>query len=104
MRHFAFELKKKNYQVVYVDYEHNENLGSFFQQVQWLHSKHHFAEIHITKPGEYRLLKDFQTWQKKLGTSVILHEDHRFIASAEFSTMGKKQKKFGDGVFLPRNA
>ena len=94
MRHFAQSLKDYGYKVDYVHYNDENNKGSLFAQVEDYVKHHHISEVTLAKPGEYRLYNDVNTWSSKLGISVVITADNRFMATEEdFSqwTEGKKQ-------------
>lgn len=94
MRHFANELTDLGYQVRYVKYDDPSNQGSLFEEVKLACDKLDIENIELTFPGEYRVLKDMQSWQSKLGMPVSILSDSRFLSTPEdFSQWadGKKQ-------------
>jgi len=95
MRHFCSELQGQGYQVMYIDYEHTFNQGNFLDQVKWMMKEETISQIHITEPGEYRLLSHIKTWQDQLSIPVHIHGDDRFIAShQDFKTWAKGKKSW----------
>lgn len=94
MRHYAIELEEHGYRVCYVKYNDPENSGSLFGEVKKEVTDKDFQQVIITKPGEYRLLNDFNQWQNRLNVKVELLDDTRFISSeTEFSSWAKSRKQ-----------
>jgi deoxyribodipyrimidine photolyase-related protein len=103
MRHFAKKLTDDGYKVVYVEYDADENLGSLFEQAKWAckngpaamlsrsnlssakaaGGQKSFSAIKIAQPGEYRLFEEIAKWQDKLGLTVEVSPDNRFLASQQ---------------------
>ncbi|MGH0001498.1 cryptochrome/photolyase family protein [Pseudovibrio ascidiaceicola] len=83
MRHFAEALRSLGHRVVYVNYDSPENTGSLFGEVLRLMAAETVSELIVTKPGEYRLLDEMESWQERLDMPVELREDDRFLCSAE---------------------
>jgi deoxyribodipyrimidine photolyase-related protein len=83
MRHFAKGLKERGFNVRYVDYDAADNTGSLLGEVKRTLDLHSCDELVVTKPGEYRLLNDFQTWSDDLSVPVTLREDDRFLCTAD---------------------
>ena len=94
MRHFAQSLSGQGLNVRYVAYDDADNAGSLLGEVQRALDLHALDEIIVTKPGEYRLLSEFETWADQLPVPVTLREDDRFLCTAEYFalwTNGRKQ-------------
>lgn len=83
MRHFAQELKKNGYHLLYIKLNDKENTGSFKNEVQRLLKQHEISRIIITHPGEYRVLKDMQTWENEFNVPVEIRTDDRFLCQPE---------------------
>ncbi|WP_370232464.1 cryptochrome/photolyase family protein [Cognatishimia sp.] len=83
MRHFAQERKARGNQVRYIKYNDPDNSGTLFGEVEKALTRHGCSEVVITKPGEFRLLKEFETWAERLSVTVSLREDDRFLCSVE---------------------
>lgn len=83
MRHFAEELKEKNFNVEYVKLDDNENTGTFFSEVKRQTQKHNIEKIVVTFPGEYRVLEDFKSWEEKLHIPVEILNDDRFLCTPD---------------------
>ncbi|HEY9886530.1 MAG TPA: cryptochrome/photolyase family protein, partial [Vampirovibrionales bacterium] len=93
MRHFAFELKSLGYRVKYVKYDDKDNQGSLFQEVAKAVKEDQLSSIEVTHPGEYRVLKDIESWQEGLNIPVTIHEDNRFLSSPEYFKKWAKGRK-----------
>ena len=83
MRHFAQELIEKGYKVDYTKLDDPENAGSFQGEVGRILKKHGAERVIVTHPGEYRVLKDMQSWEATLGVPVEIRADERFLCSPE---------------------
>lgn len=81
MRHFAHSLSQQDITLNYIKYDDSNNKGSLFEEVKALVQNNDFSEIVLCKPAEYRLFEEVQGWQEKLGISVNICPDNRFIAS-----------------------
>lgn len=94
MRHFAKGLESDGFNLVYVDYRHENNKGSLQQQVEWMINNHSFDEVIVTHPGEYRLWHEMTQWQDVLNVPVTIKDDNRFLVPQTFFNQwaqGKKQ-------------
>ncbi len=83
MRHFAEELRGGGWRVDYIKMNDSENTGSFTSEVERAATRIHPEKIIVTEPGEWRVHKEMQTWQKLLGCPVKILADDRFIATHE---------------------
>jgi len=82
MRHFAHRLRERGFTVRYVGIDANDNQGSLKAQVAHTLENHGpFDRVVVTKPGEWRLLSDMETWGDHLPVPVDLLDDDRFIAT-----------------------
>ncbi|MGH1441670.1 MAG: cryptochrome/photolyase family protein [Cellvibrionaceae bacterium] len=79
MRHFAKELKQKGYQVHYVTLDDKRNTGSLTGEITRAVEAFQPENIHLTFPGEYRVLALFKQWQKQFSIPVIIADDKRFL-------------------------
>ena len=95
MRHFAEELRSAGYQVRYVRLEDRDNQGSLRAEVaRALEEAPDLDSVVVTKPGEWRLLQDMETWGDLLPVPVELREDTRFVVSLkEFEAWAKGRKQ-----------
>lgn len=96
MRHFAQNLKKKGWQVRYIELDDPDNQGSIVGEIARASKDNEIEEIVVTEPGEYRLREAFNQYKELTGSTVPLTvvEDKRFICShAQFAqwASGKKQ-------------
>ncbi|MDM7860863.1 cryptochrome/photolyase family protein [Alteromonas sp. ASW11-36] len=93
MRHFAKSLKDDGFNVLYIDYHHDDNRGSLEAQVIWALEQHDLDEVIVTHPGEYRLWQAMCEWEKSLGVTVSMQEDNRFLVPQSFFDDWAKGKK-----------
>lgn len=94
MRHFAADLIQQGYRVHYIRYDAPNNSGSLFGEVERALKSFNFDAVVVTQPNEYRLSSDLMTWSKRLGVSVDIRADDRFLCSTdEFNNWadGRKQ-------------
>lgn len=93
MRHFAKELEQNDYQVKYLTLDDPDNQGSVKAQIEHTLKSNKYSSLHLTMPGEYRLLEVFEFLKEKLEISVEIHEDDRFLCShTEFKQWIKGRK------------
>ena len=93
MRHFREELEAKGYKVVYIKLDDKENTGSFRGEVQRFLKGNKINRVVVAQPGEYRLLKDIQTWSDAFDIPVDITPDDRFLCDIEeFSKWAESRK------------
>lgn len=83
MRHFAAELEGKGFNVHYTKIDDADNAGSLKGEVERAVKKYKPENIVTTFPGEYRVLKDMQSWEGAFGIPVDIRADDRFLCSPE---------------------
>ena len=83
MRHFAEELRAQGRKVLYVTLDDPENTGSFEGEVRRGIKITGASKIVVTEPGEYRLLKYFESWKENIGTPVDITPDTRFLCGID---------------------
>ncbi|CAM4458259.1 MAG: (6-4) photolyase [Legionellaceae bacterium] len=94
MRHFAAHLNALGYRVRYTKYTDEGNRGSFEQELKRVIDEENSSEVHVTFPGEWRVLRAFETLKQELAVPLILHEDSRFLCSGdEFNHWAKGKKQ-----------
>ncbi len=94
MRHFALRLKALGYKVRYIRYDDPCNTGSFEKELYRALHEERFSEIHVTHPGEWRVLEKMKMLAKQSSIPLIIHEDTRFLCSIdEFSAWAKDKKQ-----------
>lgn len=94
MRHFAWALQQKGYEVVYTKLDAAGNKGSFTGEVKRFLEKHIVDRIIITHPSEYRVLEEIQSWEKEFDIPVVIREDDRFLCSPdEFAVWARDRKQ-----------
>lgn len=93
MRHFAEELRASGVPVDYVRLDDPANSGSFTGELRRAIARHRPQQIIITEPGEWRVWQMMQSWERKLGLSVQIRDDDRFLCSrAEFAEWAAGRK------------
>ncbi len=91
MRNFADKLQKKGYKIKYVKYDDN-NSHTIREEIEKLSNEKNINQLVITKPGEYRLLKDLEKLHKKYDVNFL--DDNRFFASLNtFNSWAKGRKE-----------
>lgn len=94
MRHFADELQKSNYKIVYIKLDDEQNTGSFSGEVERMLKQHKITRIIVTHPGEFRVLEDMQEWECDFKIPVDIRLDDRFLCSPdEFAHWAKGRKQ-----------
>lgn len=94
MRHFAQQLKKNGYCVVYTKLDDQQNSGSFKNEVARIIKQHSIKRIVVTYPGEYRVLKDMQSWASEFSVCVEIKPDNRFLCTLdEFESWSQNRKQ-----------
>ena len=94
MRHFAAELSDKGLQVRYVTLTDPDNTGSLTGEVERATADLGLRQMIVTEPGEYRVCQMMESWHAKLGLTVEMRPDDRFLCSIDRFTRwasGKKQ-------------
>lgn len=92
MRHFAEELKEKGFKILYTEIASQEQ--SLTSGVLKALKEFPAERIVVTEPGEYRVLKEINSWQKKIKIPVEILPDSRFFFSRdEFGSWAKGRKK-----------
>ena len=105
MRQFAKQLQENSYKVTYIELDADENSGTLWGEVQRICKQYRVDRLVITQPGEYRLLKQMQTWSALLDIAVEIREDQRFLCSIdEFKDWSNNRKQLRMEFFLSRNA
>lgn len=94
MRHFAEELRQKNYQVFYSKLDDGQNSGSIVGEMKRAIALYKPERIIVTEPSEYRLLQELRNLQKEISVPLEIHADDRFLAThQEFSAWAKNRKE-----------
>lgn len=94
MRHFAEELRQKNYNLRYVKLDDEKNTRSFDGEVLRAIKELKPEKLIVTEPAEWRVYEKFKKWQKDLSIPVEIRFDNRFLCSiAEFRAFAKNKKQ-----------
>ncbi|WP_018697631.1 cryptochrome/photolyase family protein [Amorphus coralli] len=81
MRHFAGELEDAGLAVRYQRLDDRKRATSLKDAVRAALNATGASSVIVTEPGEWRLLRDMEGWEKELGVSVEIREDTRFFCS-----------------------
>jgi deoxyribodipyrimidine photolyase-related protein len=93
MRHFAADLAKAGYQVDYISLDDPSNTQSFKGETRRAIKRHNAGQVVVTYPGEYRVLKDMQTWADEFAIPVDIRENDRFLCRIdEFKSWAEGRK------------
>lgn len=100
MRHFAEELKTKNYNIHYTKLDDPENAGSFKAEIERAIKKYKPQKISVTFPGEYRVLQDMESWEGEFGIPVeIIHDDRFLCTPKEYADWAKDRRNLRMELF-----
>lgn len=83
MRHFAAELAAQGVQVHYIRLDDPANTGSFRGEVERAIRRHRPERIVVTWPGEWRVLAEVRSWERRFGLPVEIREDDRFLCTID---------------------
>jgi deoxyribodipyrimidine photolyase-related protein len=94
MRHFADELAAQGIQIDYIKLKDRDNTGTLKGEAERAIKRHKADKLIVTRPGEYRLQEDMESWSQDLGIDVEFRDDDRFIATlAEFNDWAQDRKE-----------
>ena len=100
MRHFAEDLRKSGVTVDYVTLDDPENSGSFSGEVKRAIERHGIESVVVTEPGEWRVLRMFETLREEIGCDLDIRDDDRFICShARFAGWAEGTKELRQEYF-----
>ena len=92
MRHFAEDLKKQGYTVIYSKINNSSNTFTEELVKQCKNTKP--KKIVIAHPGEYRVLQEIKKWKKIVKIPVSIVEDERFFCNInEFEKWAASKKE-----------
>ncbi len=95
MRHFAARLKEMGYRVRYTRYDDAGNTGCFEGELSRVIHEENISEVHVTHPGEWRVLHKMAALEKQGLSPLTIHEDNRFLCSIdEFNHWVKNKKQW----------
>ena len=93
MRHFAQELQSLGFSVHYTKLDDKQNTQNISTELLRISKSLGCEKIIITKPGEYRLLKELESIDSQI--KLELREDDRFYCTLdEFSSWIKSSKVY----------
>ena len=94
MRHFAQTLRTQGYHVRYTTFDDPANQGSLTKELVRAIEDIKPSAIHLTEPGEWRVLRMFEDLKSQLSVPLTIYEDNRFLCSINAFNdwaSGKKQ-------------
>jgi deoxyribodipyrimidine photolyase-related protein len=86
MRHFALERALDGFAVDYVTLDDRHNTQTFDGELRRAVERHHPAELHVIRSGEWRVEQMVDQWAATLGIPVQRHEPaHFYLTPSEFA-------------------
>jgi len=83
MRHFAAELRDKNFKVDYLHLDDEKSHTSFTSALGNAIAQHNPDRVIVTHPGEYRVLKDLEAFAADSSIPIEIVDDTRFLCSID---------------------
>jgi deoxyribodipyrimidine photolyase-related protein len=83
MRNFAAALRARGVRVHYVALDDPANTHDFRTELDRAVHTLAPAELACTHPGEWRILDEVRSWNRRFGLPVTVHADRHFIATPE---------------------
>ena len=94
MRHFSEELQSKGFKVQYTKLDDPSKPFSLFSELKKEIQDSGIKKVIVTEPSEYRLLKEIETWESRLGIPVEIRPDNRFYCTHEdFNSWASDRKQ-----------
>ena len=94
MRHFAAEVKNKGWQLDYTELEAPNNSGTFSSELSKAIKKYAPQEIHVTQPGDFRVLQELKDVCESLDLRLtVLPDEHFFTTVSDFESFATSRKQ-----------
>ncbi|MFY0637143.1 cryptochrome/photolyase family protein [Maricaulis maris] len=94
MRHFSRALEKAGRRVIHHRLDQDLPCADFADAIERALATRPYDRLIITEPGEWRLRREFETWQDRFGLPVVILEDDRFLCShARFNAWAEGRKQ-----------
>ncbi len=91
MRHFHLTLQQAGYAVLYQTLAQSTHHGLAHDLSQYIQA-HKISHLHLTCPGDYRILLEVQAICKQLAVTLIVYEDSHFLcAQPDFTRWAAKK-------------
>ena len=103
MRHFAKELKEKNYNILYEKINKEAINIPYKDKISQLIKEHNITKIVLTEPSSYKLLEEIKTYGTVLKVPVEIRIDDRFLSSIEHFKQWSKDRKSFSFIFIIGN-
>lgn len=81
MRHFSRALENDGRRVIHHRLDQERPCADFADAIERALATRPYDRLIITEPGEWRLRREFETWQDRFGLPVVILEDDRFLCS-----------------------
>ena len=93
MRHFHGALKEMGVDCSYVRITDPDVPSSFSQRLSQLHDDEQFEQLVIMRPGDVRVMTEFEEWTALHGIQLEMVEDPHFLSTPEeFSSFAAERK------------
>jgi deoxyribodipyrimidine photolyase-related protein len=79
MRHFAVEQAERGRRVRYVTLSDPHNTHAFRGEIERAIDACRPASVHVTHPGDWRVMRMFESLENELGIPVEIHDDEHFL-------------------------
>ena len=100
MRHYAQDQRERGRKVDYVALDDPDNSGSFAGEVKRALTRHAVDAVVLTEPGEWRVLRLFETLREEIGCDLEIRDDDRFLCShGAFASFAEGAKELRQEVF-----
>ena len=94
MRHFSRALENDGRRVIHHRLDQERPCADFADAIGRALATRPYDRLIITEPGEWRLRREFETWQDRFGLPVVILEDDRFLCShARFDAWAEGRKQ-----------
>jgi deoxyribodipyrimidine photolyase-related protein len=94
MRHFAAELEAAGYRTRYIRYDDPGNAGSLTGELERAIKALSPAQIVVTEPSEYTVLKEIESWKTHFSIRLEIRDDNRFLCTKDtFATWAEGRKQ-----------
>jgi deoxyribodipyrimidine photolyase-related protein len=83
MRHFAVDQRERGNRVRYVEITDSHNTHSFEGEIKRAVDACRPDSVHVTHPGDWRVMQKFEALEDELDIQVEIHPDEHFLAPLE---------------------
>lgn len=93
MRHFAKSLEDRGFRVHYTKLDDDQNAGRFRTEIARALRAVSPESLIVTRPSEYRVLKEIESWSSAFNVPVDIREDDRFFTTPDAFMAWAKGRK-----------